>query len=682
MKALMKLEILAVALLMLWGNMFVSRLEASEKILFIRGGNGTVGFLEGGSDEQGADIFNYATNGGNHGWGELASTLAAEGFEVEQVAENPVVAGVPTPAPLHTLNLSQYAIIVFGSNNAGYTPAQVNAFVTYIQNGGAGLFVSDANFGQNWGDAPSSDQAFLSRFGLTMNQDTGTYTVRRTNEFRVPTHPILNGVNTFDGEGVSPISVTSAVAGVTSTILTAARDSVRRNTSAAQGPSQPNTITDGTLVIATHGSGRIAGHFDRNTFFNLNGAGTNIQRFENEAYARNLFNWLAGKPDFDPLTGNYAPRGHYLNPPPGATYQANAAFTVDVSARDPDGTVAYLDLYVDGQLISRDSNAPFQWSVPGLSAGTRELKATVTDNEGATTDVIRSVQIMDMADSELPLNRSSWVLSATVNNNTGELAKAIDGVSGTRWATQQFQIPGQTFRVDFGQRQLLQRIVLETANNPEDFPRGYIVRGSDDGITKTVLATGAGSGPTTNILLPLPVTYRFVEIEQTGSSPNRWWSIHEINVFHPPANAVLPLASWLQFHFGADLNDPGKEATHWGFHADFDGDGSNTLQEFAFRTSPLAAASRSEVGYSNGLDSGDGRRYLELTYRQWRSANGIQYVPEASDSLTTFTTTGLDIQFIGTPIPNRDGTETVTARLKAPLSADRFFGRLKLILGP
>ena len=30
---------------------------------------GTVGFLEGGSDEQGADIFNYATNGGNHGWG-------------------------------------------------------------------------------------------------------------------------------------------------------------------------------------------------------------------------------------------------------------------------------------------------------------------------------------------------------------------------------------------------------------------------------------------------------------------------------------------------------------------------------------------------------------------------------------------------------------------------------------
>jgi hypothetical protein len=680
----MKCQLLAAALLILIGDLFTWRVDANDRILFIRGGNGTVGFLEGGSDEQGADISNYATNSGNHGWGELASALAAEGFEVEQLAENPVAAGVPkvpTPVPLETMNLSQYAVIVFGSNNAEYTTAQVDAFVAYVQNGGAGLFISDANFGQNWGDAPSSDQAFLSRFGLTMNQDQGTYLIRRTNEFLVPAHPILNGVENFDGEGVSPISATSPVAGVTSTILTAARNNVRRNAGAAQGPSEPVTASDGSLVIATYGSGRIAGHFDRNTFFNLNGAGASLNRFQNEAYARNLFNWLAGRPDFDPLTDNYAPRGHYLNPPPGATFADSATFTVDVEAKDPDGTIAHVDLFVDGQFTSRDLSAPFQWTVSGLGAGTRELKATVTDNEGATTDVIRLVQVTDMADSELPLGRSAWVLSASVNN-TAELANAIDGVISTRWPTRQFQTPGQTFRINFTQRQLFQRIVLETPNNPEDYPRGYIVRGSDDNITKTVLATGNGTGPTTNILLPAPVTFQYLEIEQTGSSPNRWWSIHEINIYHPPANAVLPLASWLQFHFGADLNDPAKEATHWGFLADFDDDGSPTLEEFAFRTSPLDSASRAGVAFASGVDSGDGRRHLDLTYRRWLGANGIQYVTEASDSLGGWISSGLDLQLVGTPVANRDGTETVTLRLKAPLSAARYFGRLRLTLAP
>ena len=36
--------------------------------------------------------------------------------------------------------------------------AQVDAMVAYIGAGGAALFISDANFGQNWGDAPDSDR--------------------------------------------------------------------------------------------------------------------------------------------------------------------------------------------------------------------------------------------------------------------------------------------------------------------------------------------------------------------------------------------------------------------------------------------------------------------------------------------------------------------------------------------
>ncbi|MFT4546272.1 MAG: hypothetical protein ACI8XO_003561 [Verrucomicrobiales bacterium] len=69
-------------------------------------------------------------------------------------------------------------------------------------------------------------------------------------------------------------------------------------------------------MVATFGSGRVAGHYDRNTFFNANGADTDINRLDNEAYSRNLFNWLAGN---STVTSNYAPRAHFPNLIPGSS---------------------------------------------------------------------------------------------------------------------------------------------------------------------------------------------------------------------------------------------------------------------------------------------------------------------------------------------------------------------------
>ena len=60
---------------------------AADKVLFIRGASGTVGFTEGGSDEQGASIDNFLTTQNNHGWGELSAALLAEGFELKEIVE-------------------------------------------------------------------------------------------------------------------------------------------------------------------------------------------------------------------------------------------------------------------------------------------------------------------------------------------------------------------------------------------------------------------------------------------------------------------------------------------------------------------------------------------------------------------------------------------------------------------
>src|SRR5881392_2267959 len=66
-------------------------LFAAEKILFVRGGSNTGGFLDGGTraqrDEELADINNFSTAKGNHGWGEFRNLLAADGFAVEQMIE-------------------------------------------------------------------------------------------------------------------------------------------------------------------------------------------------------------------------------------------------------------------------------------------------------------------------------------------------------------------------------------------------------------------------------------------------------------------------------------------------------------------------------------------------------------------------------------------------------------------
>lgn len=186
-------------------------------------------------------------------------------------------------------------MIVFGSNNASYSGQAVDSLHAYIKRGGSALFISDANWGQNWGDAPSSDQVFITSLGWKMNQDQGTYTLYSSN-FKDKNHLILNNVNSFDGEGVSPITLeNNRVEGVKSTILAPAKNQVRRNTGMNKGPSQSPTSKDASLIVAEVGEGRVAGHFDRNTFFNSNGAGSNIHKNSNKEYAINLFHWLAGK---------------------------------------------------------------------------------------------------------------------------------------------------------------------------------------------------------------------------------------------------------------------------------------------------------------------------------------------------------------------------------------------------
>ena len=280
--------------------------DSTPSVLFVRGAERSGGFLEADNDEQRtehlADIFNTNTNGGNHGWGELRQTLEGVGFNVSQMIE-PLETGAPstgqtqgTGVEFQSFDLFDYDVIVFGSNNAFYSSATVDAVEDYIRAGGAAIFISDANFGSDWADASNSDQHFLDRFGLIMHQDQGTYAIS-SDEFLVPGHPVFAGINSFDGEGVTPIEVGQLTSGVAVEILALAEGQTRLNEAPFgnnnQGPSVPSGPNDAALLCATADFGRVIGHFDRNTFFNLNGAGTNINRLDNQQFAINLFSYAA-----------------------------------------------------------------------------------------------------------------------------------------------------------------------------------------------------------------------------------------------------------------------------------------------------------------------------------------------------------------------------------------------------
>lgn len=283
--------------------------QSGPNVLFVRGADGSGGATEGGDrddrTEQLADIFNTSStnlNGGtNHGWGELGILLTNAGYNISQVveaAEDPTATSTDgLPVAFDTMDLSVYDVIVFGSNNAVYTTAQVDAVENYVRNGGGAIFISDANFGSTWADASNSDQQFLDRFGLNVLQDTGRYAIQRADgEFLDETHPIFENVDAFDGEGVTPFTIGTLATGDTATILANAEGNVRENNGTSgnfQGSTRAANAGDAALLVAEIGDGRVIGHYDRNTFFNDGGAGTDITRFDNEQYALNLFAFAA-----------------------------------------------------------------------------------------------------------------------------------------------------------------------------------------------------------------------------------------------------------------------------------------------------------------------------------------------------------------------------------------------------
>ncbi len=128
------------------------------------------------------------------------------------------------------------------------------------------------------------------------------------------------------------------------------------------------------------------------------------------------------------------------------------------------------------------------------------------------------------------LNRMTWIASSSTTGSDSP-GNALDGNLTTRWSTGASQANGQWFQMDLGSANTFSNIVLNAINSANDYPRGYQVYVSNDGVNwGSSIATGAGTPSITSIKFATQ-SARYIRIIQTGSASGTFWSIDEFNVF-------------------------------------------------------------------------------------------------------------------------------------------------------
>ena len=156
-------------------------------------------------------------------------------------------------------------------------------------------------------------------------------------------------------------------------------------------------------------------------------------------------------------------------------------------------------------------------------------------------------------------NRSAWKLTASHNGQ--KVGEAIDGKLSSRWDTGTTQKPGMWFQVELPEAIKPMSMVLDTTGSDLDYPRGYMVQISNDGASwSDAVATGTADSRVTTIELDAAEPARFIRVTQTGSSPDKYWSIHEISIKGFSAAEMESQRSLAEELDGADRSKLARDA--------------------------------------------------------------------------------------------------------------------------
>jgi glucosylceramidase len=206
---------------------------------------------------------------------------------------------------------------------------------------------------------------------------------------------------------------------------------------------------------------------------------------------------------------------------PGAVRIASTSFgttgwngqVMDVAFRNPDGStvlVAHNENDNPAAFGVREGSQAFTYTLPGGALATFTWRGT----PAGTYD-------------RRQLSPSGW--TATADPGADSAASAVDGDASTRYTTGTAQASGQYLQADFGRTVAARQVVFDTGVSTGDYPRGYTVSVSTDGVNWSTAASGQGTGQFTAVNLSgAPV--RYVKMTLTASSGS-WWSVADVRAY-------------------------------------------------------------------------------------------------------------------------------------------------------
>ncbi|MEM9884318.1 MAG: Ig-like domain-containing protein [Bacteroidota bacterium] len=97
---------------------------------------------------------------------------------------------------------------------------------------------------------------------------------------------------------------------------------------------------------------------------------------------------------------NVPPAISFITPTSGQTFQEGNTLSVQVNSSDVDGTITQVEFFYDNVSQGTDNLSPYQWSIPNLTAGSHNLRAVATDDDGATSQVAININVN--ATNQLP----------------------------------------------------------------------------------------------------------------------------------------------------------------------------------------------------------------------------------------------------------------------------------------
>jgi putative heme-binding domain-containing protein len=156
-------------------------------------------------------------------------------------------------------------------------------------------------------------------------------------------------------------------------------------------------------------------------------------------------------------------------------------------------------------------------------------------------------------------SRKNWKLTAS--HGQDKTANAVDGNGGSRWDTGTVQRPEMWFNIELLEPTKVLALTLDSRGSKDDYPRAYFVEVSADGKRwSEPVAKGRGRQAVTEIELDGAEAIRQIRITQTGESPGKYWSIHELSLKGYPLSNIPKVVSLAQILAEADPMQLAKDA--------------------------------------------------------------------------------------------------------------------------